>query len=358
MSDHDVLSQDEIDELLHGVESGAVETEHDEYRMRDGVARLIDLTAHERIVRGRMPTLEMINNRFCRHFRASLFSLLHRAVEVSFNGVSIVKFSDYMHTLHVPTSLNMVRMHPLRGTVLFVVDARLVFVLVDNYFGGDGRFAPRIEGREFTLMENRVVQLALQRAFADMQDAWSPVMPAEFEYVGSEVNPQFANIVSPTEVVVVSTFRLDLDGVGGELHVTFPYSMLEPIRDLLDAGVQSDRTGRDDRWANSIQDEMGYAEVQIHATLTEVQLRVSELLALEAGDIVPVELPSTVTLCAEGMPMFHGHVGVTNGVNAIQIIEPVRPADRHSANEKPERETGTIQRPPERKATPAGVVGS
>lgn len=358
MSDHDVLSQDEIDELLHGVESGSVETTDDEYRMRDGVPRLVDLTAHERIVRGRMPTLEMINNRFCRHLRASLFSLLHRAVEVSFNGVTITKFSDYVHTLHVPTSLNMVRMHPLRGTVLFVVDARLVFVLVDNYFGGDGRFAPRIEGREFTLMENRVVQLTLQRAFADMQDAWSPVLSAEFEYVGAEVNPQFANIVSPTEVVVVSKFRLDLDGVGGELHVTFPYAMLEPIRDLLDAGVQSDRVGRDDRWSNSIQDEMGYAEVEIHATLAEVQLKVSELLALEAGDIVPVELPPTVTLCAEDMPLFHGRVGVTNGVNAIQIMEPVRPLDRRSASQVPDHDKSPRPQSPERKAAPSGAVGS
>src|SRR5690606_23261308 len=158
MSDHDILSQDEIDELLHGVESGAVETD-DEYRLRDGVPRRVDLTAHERIVRGRMPTLEMINNRFSRHFRASLFNLLHRSVEVSFQGVRLSKFSEYVHTLHVPTSLNMVQMPPLRGTALFVIDAKLVFALVDNYFGGDGRFHPRIEGRDFTMTESRVIQM-------------------------------------------------------------------------------------------------------------------------------------------------------------------------------------------------------
>ncbi|HEY8519068.1 MAG TPA: flagellar motor switch protein FliM [Gammaproteobacteria bacterium] len=322
-ADNDILSQEEIDELLHGVASGAVETQ-DEYRLHDGVARVVDLTAHERIVRGRMPTLEMIGNRFCRHLRASLFNLLQRAVEVSFHGVKLSKFSEYMHTLHVPTSLNMVRVPPLRGTALVVIDAKLVFALVDNYFGGDGRFHPRIEGREFTLMESRVIQLTLERVFADMQEAWSPVLAVQFEYVSSEVNPQFANIVSPTEVVVVCTFRLDLDGVGGELHVAFPYAMLEPIRDLLDAGVQSDRTGKDERWAASIREEMGFAEVEVHATLAEVQMRLGDLLRLKAGDIVPVELPTLVTLCAENVPLFRGLVGVSNGVNAVQIVEPVK----------------------------------
>jgi flagellar motor switch protein FliM len=358
MSDQDILSQDEIDELLHGVESGAVETE-DEYHLRDGVPRRVDLTAHERIVRGRMPTLEMVNNRFCRHFRASLFGLLHRAVEVSFLGVRLSKFSEYVHTLHVPTSLNMVRMPPLRGTALFVVDAKLVFALVDNYFGGDGRFHPRIEGREFTATESRVIQLTLERAFAGMQDAWSPVLTAQFEQVSSEVNPQFANIVSPTEVVVVSMFRLDIDGVGGELHLTFPYAMLEPIRELLDTGVQSDRADRDDRWPASIREEMSFAEVEVHATLAEVRMKISELLAVEAGDIIPVDLPPSVTLCAENVPLFHGRVGVANGVNAIQIVGPVGSPGRHtSLHPGTESESGSVERKSDRRAAPQASAGS
>ncbi len=323
MADNDILSQEEIDELLHGVASGAVEVE-DEYRLRDGVPRVVDLTAHERIVRGRMPTLEMIGNRFARHLRASLFGLIRRAVDVSFQGVRLCKFSEYAHTLHVPTSLNMVHMRPLRGTALFVIDARLVFAIVDNYFGGDGRFHPRIEGRDFTLMENRVIQLTLQRVFADLKEAWSPVMQVEFEYLSSEINPQFANIVSPTEVVVVSAFKLDLDGAGGELHVTLPYSMIEPIRDLLDTGLQSDRAGRDERWVASIREEMGFAPIEVHATLVEATIKLSELLRIEAGDIVPIELPQLVTLCAEGVPLFRCRMGVSNGINAVQIVEPVK----------------------------------
>jgi flagellar motor switch protein FliM len=321
----EILSQEEIDALIHGVEQGQVDTK-DEYRLHDNVAREVDLTAHERIVRGRMPTLEMINNRFCRNLRVSLFTFLHRAVEVSFQGVRLMKFSEHVHTLALPTSLNMFRMPPLRGNGLFVLDATLVFSLVETYFGGEGRFYTRIEGREFTAMENRVIQLMLERCFHDMKDAWSPVLALTFEYLNSEVNPQFANIVSPTEIVVVSTFSLDLDGIGGELHMTVPYSMIEPIRDLLDAGVQSDRDTRDDRWLTSIRSEMELAEVELHATLLETELPFGRLLNIAPGDVVPVEMPATVVLCAEGVPMFRGQFGVSNGNNAIKILERIEPA--------------------------------
>jgi len=323
MAKQDILSQDEIDALLHGVDSGKVDTK-DEYRLHDGVARQVDLTAHERIVRGRMPTLEMINNRFCRNLRISLFNFLQRAVEVSFQGVRLMKFSEHVHTLALPTSLNLVRVPPLRGTGLFVLDAKLVFSLVETYFGGEGKFYTRIEGREFTAMENRVIQRTLERCFADMKDAWSPVLPVDFEYLSSEVNPQFANIVSPTEVVVVSSFSLNFDDIGGDFHMTLPYSMLEPIRELLDAGMQSDRDGRDDRWATAIRDDMGFAEIELDATLVEKKISVRELLALRPGDIVPIDLPEEVTLCAQGVPLFRGQFGTANGSNAIKLLQRLR----------------------------------
>jgi flagellar motor switch protein FliM len=326
MGSKDILSQDEIDALLHGVESGKVDTK-DNYRLHDDVARDVDLTAHERIVRGRMPTLEMINNRFCRNLRVSLFNFLQRAVEVSFQGVRLIKFSEHVHTLALPTSLNIVRVPPLRGSGLFVLDAKLVFSLVETYFGGEGKFYTRIEGREFTAMENRVIQRTLDRCFADMKDAWSPVMPVDFEYVSSEVNPQFANIVSPTEVVVVSSFSLHFDDIGGDFHVTLPYSMLEPIRELLDAGVQSDREGKDDRWERAIREDMGQAEVELHATLLEKQLTLRELLKLKAGDIVPVDMPGDILVCAEGIPLYRGQVGMTNGNNAIKLTQQLKKFD-------------------------------
>lgn len=319
MTGNDVLSQEEIDALLNGVHSGDVSTD-DEYRLRDNVARAIDLTAHERIVRGRMPTLEMIANRFNRSFRVSLYSLLRRTVDVSFLGVRMVKFSEYIHSLPVPTSLNLVRMPPLRGTALVVIESRLVFSLVNAYFGGDPRIAGRLEDRDFTPMESRVIQMTLERALKDQAEAWAPVMHVEFEYTGSEVNPQFANIVNPAEVVVVTSYALDIEGARGEIHLTMPYAMIEPIRELLDAGMQSDRTDSDERWTRSIRDDIEHATVEVHATLIETQLSLGRLLTLKPGDVVPIELPETVELCAENIPLFQGVVGVSNGCNAVQVV--------------------------------------
>lgn len=320
---NDLLSQEEIDALLHGVGSGDIDTDGDG-GMGDGEAQHYDFTSQDRIVRGRMPTLEMINERFARYFRISLFNMLRRTAEISVGGVQMLKFSEYVHSLFVPTSLNLVKVNPLRGTGLFVFDPKLVFIVVDNYFGGDGRFPTKIEGREFTPTEQRVVQRILHQAFSDLHQAWKPVLPVEFEYLNSEVNPQFANIVSPTEVVVVSTFHIELEGGGGALHVTLPYSMVEPIRDLLDAGVQSDRSEVDDRWRIAIREEMKGAQIEMSSMLTETGITMRELLKLKAGDVIPIELPELVTLHAEDIPMFRGRFGVSNGNKAVKITKSVQ----------------------------------
>ena len=318
----DLLSQEEIDALLHGVGSGDVETEGDD-GLGEGEARSYDFTSQDRIVRGRMPTLEMINERFARYFRISLFNMLRRQGEISVGGVQMLKFGEYIHSLFVPTSLNLVKINPLRGTALFVFDPKLVFSAVDNYFGGDGRFHTKIEGREFTPTEQRVIQRMLKQAFDDLQQAWKPVLPVEFEYMNSEVNPQFANIVSPTEVVVVSTFHIELEGGGGALHVTMPYSMVEPIRELLDAGVQSDRSEVDERWRIAIREEMKSAQIEMTSTLTETELTMRELMELKPGDVIPIDMPDTVVLRSEGIPLFRGRFGVSNGNRAVKIIERI-----------------------------------
>ena len=322
MAVNDLLTQDEIDALLHGVNSGDVETETDE-QLHDGVARGYDFASQDRIVRGRMPTLEMINERFARYFRISLFNLLRRTSEISVGGVQMLKFAEYMHSLFVPTSLNMVRIRPLRGTALFVLDPKLVFILVDNFFGGDGRYHAKIEGREFTATEQRVIQMILNLAFKDLKEAWSPVMPVDFDYLNSEVNPQFANIVSPTEVVVVNSFHIELEGGGGDLHVTLPYSMVEPIRDLLDAGIQSDRSETDERWTVALRDEIKAADVEIASTLTETEVSLRDLLKMKPGDVIPIELPKLVTLFAEGIPVLRGKYGVSRGNMAVKITQQV-----------------------------------
>jgi len=317
----DVLSQDEIDTLLNGVEGGDIETEGDQHV--DGEAVSYELGSQDRIIRGRMPTLDMINERFVRYLRISMFNMLRRSVEVNVIGVKIIKFSEYVRGLFMPTSLNLVGIEPLRGTGLFVIDPNLVFATVDNFFGGDGRYHTRIEGREFTPTENRVVQILLDILFNDLEKSWKPVLELHFNYLNSEINPQFANIVSPTEVVVVTKFKLELEGGGGEFHVVMPYSMLEPIRELLDTGMQTDQVGVDHRWSNSLRDELKLAPVEIDCTMCEVKLSVAEVLDLNEGDVIPIDMPDVVTVRAAKTPVFRGILGNSNGKNSVQFVSPI-----------------------------------
>ena len=314
----DLLSQDEIDALMDGVTGGAVATGNDEPVPRDEIVSF-DFTQQDRIVRGRLPTLEMVNDRFARFFRTALFGVLRKSCEVSVLGVKMVKFAEYVHGLALPSNLNLVRIKPLRGTALVVFEPRLVFTVIDNFFGGDGRYHARIEGRDFTATENRVIQIMLAEFFASMAEAWGPVLALQFEYLNSEINPQFANVVSPTETVVVSRFHVELDGGGGEINLTMPYAMIEPIRTLLDAGVQSDRMDGDDRFAEMLQEEVLDAEVELSSLLLETRLSLGDFLHLAPGDVIPVQLPEMALVYAEDVPVFRGRYGQSNGLNAVRF---------------------------------------
>lgn len=320
----DLLSQDEIDALLHGVDD-VEEEEIDEESAEDASGGSdYDFSSQDRIVRGRMPTLEMVNERFARHMRISLFNMMRRTAEVSINGIQMIKFGEYIHTLFVPTSLNMVRFRPLKGTGLITMEARLVFILVDNFFGGDGRYHAKIEGREFTPTERRIIQMLLKLIFEDYKEAWSPVMDVSFEYLDSEVNPSMANIVSPTEVVVISSFHIELDGGGGDFHIALPYSMLEPIRELLDAGVQSDKEDTDMRWSKALRDEIMDVPVALNTKFLEVDIPLSQIMELQAGDIIPIEMPEHITVLIEDLPTFRAKLGRSRENVAIKIVEKIK----------------------------------
>ncbi|MCW8996512.1 MAG: flagellar motor switch protein FliM [Psychromonas sp.] len=318
----DLLSQDEIDALLHGVDDVEEDIVENDGEEDDGLVHF-DFSSQDRIVRGRMPTLELVNERFARHLRISLFNMLRHTAEVSINGVQMLKFGEYLHTLFVPTSLNMVRFRPLKGTALVTMEARLVFILVENFFGGDGRYHAKIEGREFTPTERRIIQMLLKIIFEDYHDAWAPVMDAEFEYLDSEVNPAMANIVSPTEVIVVNSFHIELDGGGGDFHIAMPYSMLEPIRELLDAGVQSDKEDTDQRWSQALEDEIMDVPVNFSAKLLEKELSLRDMIGLKAGDIIPVEMPEAMLVSVEGLPTFRANLGRVSENLALKITERI-----------------------------------
>jgi flagellar motor switch protein FliM len=316
----EMLDQDEIDALLRGVDANEVAVGSG--TSVPGEVRNYDIATQVRIVRGRMPTLEMINDRFARLLRIGLFNLVRRTPEIAVAPIQVLKFSEYVHTLHVPASLNLVKLPPLRGTALFVLDSKLVFTLVDNFFGGSGRHA-KIEGRDFTGTEGRIIQIVLRQAFADLKEAWAPVSALNVEYLNSEMNPQFANIVSPSEIVVITCFRIELEGGGGELHVTLPYSMIEPIRDLLDSGVQSDRADGNESWSQTLREEIQEVSVDVVPLLGNANMTVGQLLELKPGDVIPCDFDGNITLVAEGVPFLRGSYGLSRGQQALKVIDRV-----------------------------------
>jgi flagellar motor switch protein FliM len=248
--------------------------------------------------------------------------MLRRTPEIAVAPVKLQKFTEYTQNLHVPSSLNLIKINPLRGTGLLTLDATLVFAIVDNFFGGNGRYA-KIEGREFTLTEGRIVQMVLRQAFADLTEAWSICSAINIEYINSEINPHFANIVSPSEIVVVTSFKIELDGGGGELHVTMPYAMIEPIRDLLDSGMQSDRMEHDENWNRTLREEIEEAEVELTPVLGHSTLSLGRLVDLKPGDVIPCDFDGEVTLFAEGVPVLRGGYGLSRGQQAVKVSQRV-----------------------------------
>ena len=315
MSDN-FLSQEEVDALLKGVTGDTDDAMSQEDT--SGV-RPYNLATQERIVRGRMPTLEIINERFARLVRIGLFNFLRRSAEVSVGTVRVSKYSEFIRNLVVPTNLNLVHMKPLRGTALFVLDPGLVFLLVDNLFGGDGRFHTRVEGRDFTQTEQRIIHRILEILFETYSKSWEPVYPIEFEYIRSEMNTQFANIATPNEVVVSTTFTIELGPVSGEMHICMPYSMIEPIRDLLTSSLQGETLEVDKRWVRLMTQQIQIAEVEMIADFGTARVTLGDLLNMKVGDIIPVHVPEIITAKVDGTPVIECQYGVSNGQYALKV---------------------------------------
>jgi flagellar motor switch protein FliM len=312
----DILSQDEVDSLLRGVTGEAEEAP----AVADSRAvRPYDIGRQERIVRGRMPTLELVNERFGRLLRLGLFNFMRKNAEISVGPVRVLKFSEFLRNLVVPTNLNLVHIKPLRGVALMVLEPALVFQVVDNLFGGHGRFHTRVEGRDFTATEMRVVVRLLQVVFDEYEKAWQPIYALKFEYVRSEMNTQFANIATPSEVVVTTSFSIDLGSGSGDFHVCMPYAMLEPIRDVIFGSVQADRSHTDDRWASLLTDQVYAAQVELLANLTHAEVTVGQLMALQAGDVIAVDLPEAVVGEVDGIPVLECRYGMMNGQYALKV---------------------------------------
>lgn len=324
------LSQEEVDALLKGVNG-----DQDESGKKEDATgvRPYNLATQERIVRGRMPTLEIINERFSRLLRISLYNFLHRSAEVSIGPVRVSKYSEFIRNLVVPTNLNLIHMKPLRGTGLIVLDPNLVFLLVDNLFGGDGRFHTRVEGRDFTQTEQRIIQRILSIIFETYAKSWEPVYPVEFEYIRSEMNTQFANIATPNEVVVATTFTIELGPVSGDLHFCVPYSMIEPIRDLLTSSMQGETLEMDKRWIRLMTQQIQTAEVEILANMGTANVTLGDILNMKVGDVISINVPDHITAEVDNVPVMECSYGKLNGQYALRVEKLIYSAHDSTGDE-------------------------
>ena len=312
-----ILTQSEVDALLQGITGESQSTEQAQ-AAGDG-PQVYDLANQERIVRGRMPTMEVVNERFARNIRVGLFNLIRKSPEVAIGGIKVQKYSAFLREIVVPTNFNIVSVKPLRGSALIVCDPNLVFAVIDALFGGAGKYHTRIEGREFSPTEQRVILRLLQTIMAEYKKSWVGVYPLEMEFQRAEMQPQFANIASPSEMVVTTSFALEIGDTSGSINLCFPYSTLEPIRDVLYSTSQGDAGEPDRRWVQLLKTEIQSAEVELVATLATAPATVEQLLSFKPGDFVELDLNPVIQAKVDGVPVFDCHYGTSNKHYAIKI---------------------------------------
>jgi len=312
------LSQDEVDALLAGV-TGESDSAPAATKNINGV-RPYDLSSPDRVVRHRMQTLELINERFARRMRSTLLSFMRRNADITVSAIKVQKYSDFERNLPVPSNLNMVSMKPLRGVSLFTFDPNLVFLVIDSLFGGHGRYNTRVEGRDFTTTEQRIIRRLLNLTLDSYGTAWQSVYPIEFEYIRSEMHTKFASITSGNEIVVVSSFNIELGASGGNLNICLPYSMIEPVRDLLTRPLQENTMEAvDQRWMHQLSRQVRSADVELTAEFATIPSSIAELLRMQVGDVLPIDIKPVITARAGEVPVLECTYGTHNGRYALRV---------------------------------------
>ena len=326
------LSQEEVDALLEGV-TGESQRNAEEV-FEPGEVRSYDISSQERIVRGRMPTMEIVNERFARNLRLGLFNFIRRSPEVSVSPVAVQRYSAFLRDMVVPSNFNIVAIRPLRGNGLIVCEPSLVFGIIDTLFGGAGKFQTRIEGRYFSPTEQRVINRLVEVICTEYKKAWKGVYPLELEYQRSEMQPQFANIATPSETVVSTAFQLEIGDLSGAVHICMPYATMEPIRDVLYSSTQGESVEVDRRWVRVLTREIQSAEVTLVAELARADATVEQLLSMKAGDFIELDHEPRIRASVGGVPVFDCQYGTHNAKYAIRIEECLRNSDLSWMGEK------------------------
>jgi flagellar motor switch protein FliM len=313
-----ILSQDEVDALLQGI-TGESQSAEGEAAVEKGGVREYDIASQERIVRGRMPTMEAINERFARNLRMGLFEMIRKTPEITIAGIKVQRYSAFLREIVVPSNFNIVALKPLRGTALVICDPAFIFSIIDTLFGGGGKFQTRIEGRDFSATEQRVIERLIAVVLTGYRKAWEGIYPLDPEYQRSEMQPQFANIAAAGEVVVSCSFSVEIGDSNGTLQICMPYSTLEPIRDLLYGTLQSDSSEPDRRWLKLMKDQIQSAQVELVAELGSAPATIEQLLSYKPGDFIELDLSPAIEAKVSGVPVFGCHYGTSNGKYALKI---------------------------------------
>ncbi|RZB34918.1 MAG: flagellar motor switch protein FliM [Desulfobacteraceae bacterium Eth-SRB1] len=318
----EILSQEEVDALLTGVSEGEIETESPKEQAPSAV-QAYDLTGQEKVVRGRMPTLETTAEKFARMFRATMSSVLRRVVSVNTLSVHVSKYEEFMKTIPVPASLNLFKMNPLKGLSLFIVESRVVFALVDIIFGGSGREMVKIEGREFTIIENSLIKKIVLKALSDFKDVWKTIVQLDVVYQGTETNPQFVQLVAATDAVIVMQFEVDMGFSSGRISFCIPCLMVEPISKKLQSGYQKDAFVADKEWTNSFNEALRRASVNLLVELGRTELSGEEIANLRKGDVIRLDqyCSDSLNVYVEDVLKFKGQPGIYKGSQAVEISE-------------------------------------
>ncbi|PCH53148.1 MAG: flagellar motor switch protein FliM [Cellvibrionales bacterium] len=323
METNEVLTQGEIDALLSGVEDSSVPTETGTYQ-NPGEVQLVDFSNQSQLLNSGIPALNVAHERFALDFCESISNTMRCASTVEFAGTHVVSFIDYLNSMELPTYINFINLKPMSGLALAVFDANLIGALVDRFFGGGISYEEATSSkRDFTPAEKRMGNMLLQSAFTDLVAAWQSLLPLEPELVQTETNPDFAHLLNPSEPLMLNTFDIKFDNGGGKFQLAIPHTMIEPLQDRLVSVYKPDTPAINGAWAPIIVEEIKSATMQVASILGQAELTVKEILDLTPGDVIPLEVKDKVTLYAEGIPVFMGEFGASNGKNAIKVTSKV-----------------------------------
>ncbi|MFP5458827.1 MAG: flagellar motor switch protein FliM [Bacteriovoracia bacterium] len=328
-----VLSQDEVDALLSAVnddgESEATPSgDGGDFGGGDESQENIqpyDLTNQDRVIRGRMPILEIIYERFIRQFRVSLSNSLRKISTISMISTDLLKFGEFVNTLPIPSCMCIMRFNELRGPALIVFESKLAYAIIDSYFGGTDRPFTKIEGKEFTSIELSFMRRVMDMAINDLEEAWAPVHRIDAQYVRTEINPQFVGVVPPSDVIITTTFEVEFESASGTIMVVIPYSTIEPIKQKLSSSFQSENDVVDTLWTRSLQEHVQNAEATAIVKLGETDMSIGDLVSLQIGDIIPLsqEVSGELDLEIEGENKLKCLIGTYKGNRAVQVTRRI-----------------------------------